>query len=142
MRILILAGAAIAAVLLTSCDEPDDCRDRICPAAPSKPTGGMALAVSTPGSDGWSSVLVEIHSGSTVESGPVHSSWRIGPEGEKGRTVWVPEGTWSGYALYMRPGDTLEVFDADETSIESEEDDCGCVVDWKREDGELDLGAR
>lgn len=141
MRILTLATLALA-ILASSCDDSEDCRNRICPIAPSKPTGGTALAVSTPGSSGWTDVLVEIHQGSEVESGPVLTRWRIGADGEDGRTLWVPEGSWSGKALYMRPGDTLEVYDADDTSIESEEDECGCLVDWKRNDGELDLGAK
>lgn len=142
MRILTAPAAALAAALLVSCDESDDCRGRLCPTAPTKPSGGTALVVSTPGSEGWFSVRVEIRQGPEVESGALYESWTIGPDGESGRTVWVPEGTWSGVALYQRPGDTLEVFDADETSIESEEDECGCIEGWKRNDGELDLGAR
>lgn len=142
MRILKLATFAVCASILASCAESEECRARICPAEPTKPSGATALEVGTSGSSGWTSVRVEIHQGSVVESGPVHTSWEIEPGGESGRTVWVPEGDWSGHAVYARPGDTLDVYDSDETSIVAEKDECGCVLGWNRIDGVLDLGSR
>jgi hypothetical protein len=89
-------------------------------------------------SGGWDSVWVEIHSGPTVEQGPLHASW--GTRGGGGRkTFHVGSGTWSGHAVYIRPGDTLDTYDADETEWEQRTDACGCFEEWSPDNGELDL---
>jgi len=144
MRILNLALLLTLGAMVAACDEDgkDACKSRSCPVAPSRPTDPLAVDVQASGSWGWDSVWVEFHSGTTVEHGALLASWGVGRGADASRTLWVGEGDYSGHAVYMRTGDTLDVYDADETSIGEDKDECGCTTGWTRNDGSLDLRDR
>lgn len=128
----------IAGIALVSCDTEDDkCKGRICTrSAGSEPSSSLDLQVDVDG--GWDSVWVEVHSGETVEQSTLHAAWGT-RSGNASRTLKVNPGKWSGHAVYIRPGDTLDTYDADETEWNENNDECGCFEDWSPENGKLDL---
>jgi hypothetical protein len=144
MRILNMALLLACGAIVAACDddEPETCKTRICPVAPDRPSEPLAVDVQVSGSWGWDSVWVEFHSGTTVEQGALLASWGVGRGADASRTVWVGEGDYSGHAVYMRAGDTLDAYDADETSISENKDECGCTTGWTRNEGTLDLRDR
>lgn len=140
MRILNppLLAILAASVFLAGCPS-EECKDKICtnePAQPKDPLNAY-LRVS---SAGWDSVVVELHSGSTVERGALLSR-QILKGGQIPVGIAVSEGTYSAKATYMRQGDTLEVFDSEDASWDSNKDECGCVTGWSRSNAVLDLYA-
>lgn len=133
------AALALAAIslLASGCDKDEECAKRTCPNIKStKPADLLDLDVQV--SSGWDSVWVEIHAGDAVENAPLFSAW----SGSGARTLSVGEGSWSGHAVYIRPGDTLDTYDADATSWDETTDECGCFEDWTPANGRLDLRAR
>lgn len=137
LRLAASTLATVSVIMMSGCDEDDECANRICPkSATPRPTDPLALDVDV--SAGWDSVWVEIHSGDAVENSPLYASW----SGADSRSMSVGDGTWSGHAVYIRPGDTLDTYDADRTSWSEETDECDCFEGWSRNDGKLDLRAR
>lgn len=139
MRILIgrLSGIVLASLALSAC-QSEECKNKSCGVEPSRPGDPLTVNLQVSPAYGWDSVFVELHSGGAVESGSLLRKWTL-KGGETPLSVTVGEGEYSGKATYMRTGDTLDVYDADKASWDSNEDECGCVTGWSRNTGNLDL---
>lgn len=139
MRILKSTGLSLllAGALVACDDEEEDCTNRTCaPQAEPQPGLSIQVRVSPPPSGG--TVRVSVYSGSEVENGTLVTSWESSG-GDPSRTLKVAEGTYSGHAMYARPGDTLDAYDADDAELRETTDDCGCHTAWFPDDGTLDL---
>jgi len=98
----------------------------------------LTVSIQVSSTYNWDSIFVELHSGDEVESGRLLQSWTL-KEGLTPLSVQVGDGKYSAKATYMRTGDTLEVFDSDNASWDSNTDECDCVTGWTRNNGKLDL---
>lgn len=135
----ILAPALL--LLLAACEEDENCRSHICPPRPDRPANLVGFSVEVGDVHSYDSVWIGIHSGPSVERGPLVTSWSPLSSSSPVK-VFLPEGEYSGHAIYLRPGDTLDVYDADHSSIEEKTDECGCLIDWRFSEGHLDLRDR
>ena len=121
--------------------EKDGCKDKICTNEPSRPDELLSANLQISNSSAWDSVVVEIHSGDRVETGALLHKETL--KSGKSRTgISVGQGDDSAKATYMKTGDTLEVYDADDASWDSKTDDCDCVTGWSRNSAVLDLQAK
>lgn len=141
MRILnrFLPTGAILCLSLASC-QSEECKDKICTNEPNRPSAALAASFHYSGASGWDSVVIELHSGTRVETGPLLNKWTL--KGNAPSPVMdVGEGEYSAKATYMRTGDTLEVYDTDDAKWDSNKDECGCITGWSTGTATLDLMA-
>lgn len=141
MRILNrLSGWACVCLLALAGCEKEECKDKICTNEPARPDELLSANFQISNSSVWDSVVVEIHYGASVESGGQLHRWTL-KGGQTQSGIAVKQGTYSAKATYMKTGDTLYVYDADDASWDSNEDECGCVTGWSRTSAELELYA-
>ncbi|MBK8802614.1 MAG: hypothetical protein IPN71_11280 [Fibrobacteres bacterium] len=142
MRILNrLSGCACVCLLALAGCEKEECKDKICTNEPDRPSDLLSATFQVSSPFSWDSVVVEIHSGSHVETGGLIHKWTL-KGGQTPSGIALGEGTYSAKATYMKTGDTLDVYDADDASWDSNKDDCGCITGWSRNSASLDLQAK
>jgi hypothetical protein len=138
MRVLKSVHLVFLLGLVSACnDDDEDCTNRICEPDKGDPPG-LSLQVLVSPAPAGGTVRVEVYSGSEVEHGTLIHSWETSG-GDPSRTLNVSEGDYSGHAMYARPGDTLDAFDADDATLREFRDDCECHAGWFADNGTIDL---
>lgn len=135
-----LTTGAILSLALTGC-QSEECKDKTCPREPDRPSDQLSASIQCSSPAGWDSVVVELHSGDRVETGALLHKWTL-KAGASTPAMAVGEGHYSAKATYMRTGDTLDVYDSDDASWDSNKDECGCITGWSRNAAKLDVTAQ